>query len=276
MHRIQAQAIEAVIAQPHQRIVDEEPPHPWLAEVDGLAPRGGAVVTEEPPCVVAQTVPLRPEVVVDHIQQHGKPGLMRGVDKGLQGCRPAVGMRRRIGKHAVVAPVALAGELRDRHQFNGGDAQGRQHRQLRGQRREAAARFDMHFTDHQVLPGMPLPRGPCSIRAQHHRAVAIDAVRLPARGRVGYVLAGGKEEPVAVTMRCWRSQPVAAIPVALHRPLGALQAQRHRIHVRRPHAELHLFAGHRPCAQARGHCRHASTCRYSVDSGGRVSRSDWA
>ncbi len=276
VHRIQAQSVDAIVAQPHQRIVDEEPPHPGLAEVDGLAPRRAAIVTEEPARVVAQTVPLRPEVVVDHIQQHREPCIVCRVDKGLQRGRTAIGQRGCIREHAVVAPVAATGKLRDRHQFNGGDAQGRQHRQLRGQRREPAAGLDVHFIGHQVLPGMPLPRGMCSIRAKHHRAVTIDAVRLPARGRVGHVLTGRQAEPVAVTMRRLCPQPVAAVRVAVHRPQHALQVQRHGACVRCPHAELDTFTGHRPCAQARRHCGHASTCRYSVDSGGRVSRSDCA
>lgn len=39
VHRVQAQAVEAVFQQPHQRVVDKEVPHLAAPEVDGRAPR---------------------------------------------------------------------------------------------------------------------------------------------------------------------------------------------------------------------------------------------
>src|ERR671929_221762 len=47
---------------------------------------------------------LRPEVVVDHVQQHGDAELVRPPHEGLQGVGPPVGVRDREGDAGVVPP----------------------------------------------------------------------------------------------------------------------------------------------------------------------------
>src|SRR5438552_7958187 len=67
--------------------------------------------------------PLRTEVVVDDVEDHREPTLVTRTDECAKGLRPAVGVLRGVGEDAVVPPVAGAGELRDRHQLEGGEAE---------------------------------------------------------------------------------------------------------------------------------------------------------
>ena len=64
-------------------------------------------------------------MVVDHVEDHGQAGLMGGVDEPLQRPRAAVAVLHGVGMDAVVAPVAVAGELGHRHQLDRRDAQRR-------------------------------------------------------------------------------------------------------------------------------------------------------
>lgn len=73
VHGIQPQPVEAIFHQPHQRVVEEERAHFRLAEVDGGAPGRVHVVAEDAAGVVVQVVALRPEVVVDHVEEHHQP-----------------------------------------------------------------------------------------------------------------------------------------------------------------------------------------------------------
>ena len=66
---------------------------------------------------------LGPEVVVHDVEDDGDAEPMSGIDEGAQIVGPAVVSRRRVEADAVVAPVAGAGELRDRHQLDGRDAE---------------------------------------------------------------------------------------------------------------------------------------------------------
>jgi hypothetical protein len=71
-----------------------------------------------------QVVALRAEVVVDDVEQHHQPAGVGGVDQRLEVLRAGrSGCPARTAEHAVVAPVARAGEVGDRHQLDGGDAE---------------------------------------------------------------------------------------------------------------------------------------------------------
>ena len=72
---------------------------------------------------LAEVVPLGAEVVVDDVQEDRQALGVAGVHQPLQAVRPAVAVLRRVGEHAVVAPVARARELADRHDLDGRDAQ---------------------------------------------------------------------------------------------------------------------------------------------------------
>ena len=126
MHRIEAKAIEAVFGEPVKRVVDEVFAHPaaaLAAEVDGGAPGRLVLIGEELRRVKAEVVPLRAKVVVDDIQEHHEARRVRGIDEALERLRTAVAAVGRIGKHPVVAPVALAAEVRERHKLDRADAE---------------------------------------------------------------------------------------------------------------------------------------------------------
>ena len=61
-------------------------------------------------------------MVVDHVEKHHQPAQMRLVDQGLEIFGASVGAVRCVPQHAVIAPVALACEIRKRHQFKCGDS----------------------------------------------------------------------------------------------------------------------------------------------------------
>jgi hypothetical protein len=84
MHGIQAQAVDAVFLQPVQCILAEELGHFGAAEIDGRAPQGLAVMPEEIRRIAVQVVAVRPEVVVDHIQEHHHAQAVGGIDQCLE------------------------------------------------------------------------------------------------------------------------------------------------------------------------------------------------
>ena len=90
---------------------------------------------------------------------------MRLVDQRLEIVGPAIGAVGRIPQHAVIAPVARAREIRQRHQFDRGDAGSHQvielvdHGAVGALWREGA---DMGFEQHGFVPrpSAPIRRAP--------------------------------------------------------------------------------------------------------------------
>ena len=85
---------------------------------------------------IGQIVSLGPDVVVDHVQHHGQSALVTRVDQPLQLSRAAIRILHGKRIDAVVAPIAAAGKLRHRHQFDRGHAQVDQAVQLGRSRRQ--------------------------------------------------------------------------------------------------------------------------------------------
>src|ERR1700678_1017994 len=85
--RVQTEAVEMVLSQPVQSIVDEEVPHrPALCaiEIDCVAPRSMVVIGEKLRSVEADIISLRAKVVVDDIQENHHPADMRGLNQLLE------------------------------------------------------------------------------------------------------------------------------------------------------------------------------------------------
>ena len=80
--RIQPQAIEAIVAQPRERILDREGAHLRHAVVDCAAP-WRVRIGEEARCIAAEKISLGPEVVIDYVEEHRQPAQMRLVDQGF-------------------------------------------------------------------------------------------------------------------------------------------------------------------------------------------------
>src|SRR5271170_2303772 len=125
---VQAQAIDAKFFQPIQGVGDEKIAD-WSAlravKVERGSPRR-AIARGEVAAKLAEVISLRAKMVVNHIENHGQPASMSGIDQALQAGRSAITILRRVNVDAVVAPVARAGKLRHGHDFDGGDAQIRQ------------------------------------------------------------------------------------------------------------------------------------------------------
>src|SRR5665213_1300299 len=130
VHRVEPQPVEAVLAQPEQRVLHEQLADglgPRPVNVDRRTPRRVMPRREERRGVLRQIVSLRPEVVVDDVQQHAQPARVRGVDERLELIGRAVGVLRGEWEHAVVAPVARTARLRQRHQLDRGHARNDSH-----------------------------------------------------------------------------------------------------------------------------------------------------
>ena len=87
---VEAQAVDVVVAHPHQRVVAEEAAHLVAAgafEVDGVAPRR-AVSAGEVGTELAGVIADRTEVVVDHVEKHCEAALWAASTKRLSPSGP--------------------------------------------------------------------------------------------------------------------------------------------------------------------------------------------
>ncbi len=90
--------------------------------VDRASPRS-SVPIRKVGAELAQIISFRSKVVVHYVQYDGDALFMAGVDEGFKTFRPAIRGLDRKGIHAVVSPIARAGKLGDRHEFDCRDAQ---------------------------------------------------------------------------------------------------------------------------------------------------------
>src|SRR5712691_10256077 len=109
---VESQAIEAKLFEPIEHIVDEELPHRLLMEGNGAAPWRFAHGVKETGCVKGQIIPVGPEMIVDHVEQHHEPSRMCCIYQALKALRAAIGAVGGVEQHAVIAPAAVARELR--------------------------------------------------------------------------------------------------------------------------------------------------------------------
>ena len=80
VHGIEPQSVEAVFAQPVQRILDGEGANLRYPVIDRAAP-GGLRFREEFGRIAAEIIPLRAEMIVDDVEKHHQPAQMRFVDQ---------------------------------------------------------------------------------------------------------------------------------------------------------------------------------------------------
>ena len=83
--RVEAQRVHVELPEPVEGVLPEIPAHlvaEGTVEVHGGPPRG-AVPVAEVGAEVGKVVPLRPEVVVDHVQDDGQAAQVAGVDQAL-------------------------------------------------------------------------------------------------------------------------------------------------------------------------------------------------
>ena len=186
VHGIQPQRVDAEVVDPVERVLDEvvaDLVRARAVEVERVAPRRvvpiGEVRTER-----AEDVAFRSEVVVDDVEHDRESTLMARVDEPAQSVGAAVRGLRRVGEHAVVAPVADAGERCDRHELDRGDPEIPEVVEALDRRVERARvgeRADVHFGDHVLGDRVadPLELRPREVRFDQGR-VAVHAVGLRA------------------------------------------------------------------------------------------------
>ena len=122
---VDPEPVQVIVPQPHERVVAEEPAHLvaiGTVQVHRVSP-GSAVAVGEVRAEPAQVIPLRAEVVVDHVQEHGEAPGVAGVHQAFEPVGTAVGLVGSEEVHPVVAPAAGSGEPVHRHQPEVGDPQ---------------------------------------------------------------------------------------------------------------------------------------------------------
>src|SRR5436305_723667 len=128
-------------------------------------------------------------MVVDDIEQYGEAAAVGGVDEAAQVVGPAVAAGRSVEADPVVTPAATTGEVGQRHQPDGVDAEVGQLSQLcldAGERPLGAEGADMQLVEDEVLARDVAPAGVGpgeGVRIDNLRG-AVDAVGLEARGGV--------------------------------------------------------------------------------------------
>ena len=128
-------------------------------------------------------------MIVDHVEKHHEAAQMRGVDQRLEVLGASVAAVRRVEQHAVIAPVAPAGKIGDRHQLDRGEAGLRYMVELVDGGAKAALRRErahMQLDERGVLPGPPAPIGglPDEICVIDHLARTRDVAGLKVRRRI--------------------------------------------------------------------------------------------
>src|SRR5205823_2030677 len=114
MHRIKPQTIDVIIPHPHQLVVAEESPHlitSPVVKVDRTAPQSMVPISKVRP-KFSRVVPYRPEVVVNHIENHREPARMASIHQPLQSVRPAIPLVHSKQRRSVITPPALSWKSR--------------------------------------------------------------------------------------------------------------------------------------------------------------------
>src|SRR5262249_1799247 len=117
MDRIQAQAIDVIVLDPHADIVQYKGPHciaTPLFVIDRLPPRRLITVCEVRPKFL-EIIALWTQVIIDDVKKESQLCCMTGVDEALQAMRAPVAIVWRVGMDTIVAPVACARKLGHRH-----------------------------------------------------------------------------------------------------------------------------------------------------------------
>src|SRR5216683_1768626 len=125
VHRVQAQAVDVVLANPHQRVVDDEATDLVAAgavEIERGSPCG-AVAIGEVRAELVQEIAQRACMVVHDVQNDSETRGVTLVDELFETRGTAVGMMGSEEIHAVIAPPTIARELGDRHKLDDVDAE---------------------------------------------------------------------------------------------------------------------------------------------------------
>src|SRR5208283_597361 len=190
MNGIKPQSINVTFSDPIECVFDEITSDFVAAgsvKIEGHAP-GGAIPVREIGSKISEVVSLRPQMVVDNIQNNGQSFPMARINESLQPIGPPVCILNRKRVSPVVAPVAASRKLPRRHKFNGSYAKLRKFVQMTGHGIESPLRCKgagVELIDHvipQILtgPGSVFPRK----TGIDHPGRAVNALRLEPRSRI--------------------------------------------------------------------------------------------
>ena len=90
MNGIEPQAIDVIVAEPHQRVIDHKPSNfvaVWSIEIERRPP-GSVVLPAEVRPEFRQIVSRRAEVVVNDVKDDGETPVVAGVDQPLETIGP--------------------------------------------------------------------------------------------------------------------------------------------------------------------------------------------
>ena len=155
---VEAKPVQMKLLDPIFGVLDEEVAHGARVrpiKLDGIAPGRFVPAGEEIGRVEREEIPFRTEVVVNDVQQHCDPALVRRLDEGLEVFRSSVACVRSVRKGSVIAPIPAALEVADRHDLDGGHAEVREMIQLASGPRERALRgksAQVEFVKNDVAP----------------------------------------------------------------------------------------------------------------------------
>ena len=253
VHGVEPQAVEVILRHPVSGIVDDVPPHVVAA--------GIVVVERRPPrCLVLlgeigpeerKVVPLRADVIVDDVENDREPFRVCGVDELLQPRRSTVRVLDRVQRHAVVAPVARSGELRDGHDLDRRyaelAAQAAQEWNRGGEGACVGERTNVQLIDREVPHRDTAPAlvAPSECRGIDDARWTVDARWLPAAHGVGNETVVVVEEETVIAPgaraadRSLVHAALAAMKLLLPGILSAHQSHANAAGVRRPNAKAH-------------------------------------
>ena len=193
VHRVESQAVEVVLLDPIQRVVNEEGAYDLAArvvEVDRVTPRRVMPRGEELRRVKMQIVAVGTEVVVDDVEQHHELTLVRALNEAFEIIGRAVAVLGRKRQHAVVAPIVFAARVGERHELDRGNTEITKIVQLPRGGREGSClgeRADVQLVDDGLVPrpAAPVAVGPRKRGRVDHLARCVHVLRIEARRRIG-------------------------------------------------------------------------------------------
>src|SRR4051812_5636101 len=101
MYRVQPQAVEAIVAQPVNRILDGEGAYFGHPIIDRAAP-GRLRLREEIGGITREVIPFRAEVIVDDVEKDHQAAQMSFIDQRLEVFRASIGAVWRIPQYAII------------------------------------------------------------------------------------------------------------------------------------------------------------------------------
>src|ERR1700693_6073265 len=80
VNSVETQPVETVLHDPIKGVFGEETPDLRAAKIDSRAPRGVKILTKHGGRVPGEIIPVRPKMIVDHVEKYHQAVIVRGVN----------------------------------------------------------------------------------------------------------------------------------------------------------------------------------------------------